>query len=91
MPTTVLTVSAVKDPAPPEVTHVTPVPLVHEVVPHTAPDRLAVAEESAAHKLSPDTVVKDPPVAAALVGACIVTTGAAAAKDPRRNQRAAPR
>ena len=81
MPTTALTVSAVlvEDPAPPGVRHVMRVPLVHDVVPHAAPDKLAVAEESAAHKLSPDTVVKDPPVAAALVGACTVTTGAAAA------------
>ena len=81
MPTTALTVTAVtvEDPAPPGVWHVTPVPLVQEVVPHTAPDKLAVAEESAAHKQSPDTVVKDPPVAAALAGACMVTTGAAAA------------
>ena len=91
MPTTALTVSAVKDPAPPGDRHVTPVALVHEVVPHTAPDRLAVAEESALQKLNPDTVVKDPPVATVLVGACIVTTGAAAAEDPRRKRRAAPR
>ncbi len=81
MPTTALTVSAVtvEDPAPPGVRHVMRVPLVHDVVPHAAPDTLADWLYCPAPKLNPKIVAEPPPVAAALVGASGVEemTGAA--------------
>ncbi len=55
------------------------VPLVQELLPHTTPDTLAVAVEWITPKLSPKIDNEAPPLVGAFVGACDVSTGAAAA------------
>jgi hypothetical protein len=81
MPTIEATVTTVPvlNPRPPGDRQPTLVSLVQEVVPHTAPDTLAVAATWSAPKLSPEIDNEAPPLVGAFVGACELSTGAAAA------------
>ena len=59
------------------------VSLVQKLVPHMAPETMAVTVEWSAPKLSPKIVTEAPPLGGALRGACDVSTGAAAARVTR--------
>ncbi len=85
IPPTVTTV-LVLNPRPPGDWHETLESLVQEVLPHTAPDTLAVAVEWSPPKLSPEIDNEAPPLVGAFVGACDDGTGAAAATVTRSAQ-----
>jgi hypothetical protein len=85
VPTIPPTVNAwlIFNPRPPGDWHETLESLVQEVVPHTAPDTLAVAVAWSAPKLSPEIDNEAPPLVGAFIGACKLSTGAAAATVTR--------
>ena len=67
------------NPRPPGDWHETLESLVQEVVLQTALDKDAVVVEWSAPKSTPKIVTKAPPLVGAFVGACELSTGAAAA------------
>ncbi len=81
MPTIPPTVNAwlIFNPRPPSDWHETLESLVQKLVLQTALDKDAVAVEQITPKLSPEIVNEAPPLVGAFVGACDVSTGAAAA------------
>ena len=81
MPTIPPTVNAwlIFNPRPPGDWHETLESLVQKLVLQTALDKDAVVVERITPKLSPKIVTKAPPLVGAFVGACELSTGAAAA------------
>ena len=70
-------------PMPPGIRQPTLVSLVQKLVPHMAPETMAVTVEWSVPKLTPTIVNEAPPLVGAFVGACELSTGAAAATVTR--------